>query len=130
MKYLKSINENFSIGDSESLEEIQSIKDVFQDIVDEFNMEETDELSCHDHQEGFYYYFIPSYDGQSLLLFIYVWHLFSPENRIEDFKKIFNRISDFKERLSNMGYKVISEDKALSNLRTYGDFLIEIIPLD
>ncbi len=132
MKYLKSINENFSIGDSESLEEIQSIKDVFQDIVDEFNMEETDEL--HElHQEGLYYYFTPSYNGDHLLLFIFA------ENREVEFEKLFNRLVEFKERLSNMGYKLTSDDaqkpelkfeQELSDLRMYGNFLIHIILLN
>jgi len=125
MKYLKSINENFSIDDTENLEEIQSIKDVFMDIVDEFNMDETDDT--HDYKEGLYYHFAPSYDGKELLLFIYA------ENRIEEFEKFFNRLNEFKERLSKMGYKIISRDNledALYSLRTYGDFLIQIIPLD
>jgi len=125
MKYLKSINENFSIGDSESLEEIQSIKDVFQEIVDEFNMDEADGTV---HNAGLYYYFMPSSDGQKLALVIY------HQNRIEEFKKLFNRLGEFKERLSNMGYRTKSEDKWFhSQVQRHLEksfFSIEIIPLN
>lgn len=120
MKYLKSINEHFLIGDSESLDEIQSIKDVFQDIVDEFNMDEADGTI---HKEGLYYYFMPRSDGQSLLLVIY------NQNREEEFKKLFNRLGEFKERLFNMGYKVHLSSGLQHHLEK-SFFSIEIIPLD
>lgn len=132
MKYLKSINELLKISD----DEFDDIKDIFQDLVDEFDLEET----IYDVVDtpGIYYkfdngitankYIVSRATNNYMLIFIIVSGQVVSD-KLSRFRMLYSRLSDFKNRLRNMGYLVEYVDTieyAIQEVVEFNDFVIRI----
>lgn len=130
MKYLKSINELLNI----SKDEFEEIKDIFQDLVDEFDLEETENDVVE--TPGLYYRFDNTTHSNYLVLFIIIGCsddfefplMLDFDDYINKFKLVHRKLSDFKKRMYNSGYIVeyVELEHAISEVIRYNDFSIQI----
>ncbi len=127
MKYLKSINELLKISN----DEFDDIRDVFQDLVDEFDLEKMISIDVPPDDPGIYYTFDNRESIESnnyMLLFILVRVGIGPKV-YDKFKLLYNKLSDFKNRLKSMGYLVEyveTIENATSEVNEFGDLAIRI----
>jgi len=115
MKYLKKFNESVGLSSEDREELKQEIMDYFQEIIDEFDLEELpDDLTEDDDTPGIFYHIYEHStlrDSQDRIGYdfvkIVIW---VGNNFIDKFKTLKSDLSQLCERLNRRGYRVIEQD--------------------
>lgn len=131
MKYLKLFNESLSE------DEIADIKDIFQDLIDEFDIEYFDDNDNDNYiysLSGIYYNYNTFKYKISTGIKFYIY-LFSDDGtwqqltHMEKFKLFYSQLENFKQRLNLIGCNVDYIDNikgAYKEIFNYGFFEIKI----
>lgn len=105
MKYLKTFNESATTASNEfTKEEIDNIKDIFQDIIDEFDLIESNFGSSRDGQYRFIGYGLPETPG---LISLHIWiNINSLMGDAKLLNKFSLHVNDLKEKLKSENFIV------------------------